>query len=485
MVIRKAILAAALAAGALLGGCREAARGPLVVTAIGEPPELRNPNLEPLDPPSALLVQSVAQGLVRFDAAGQIEPALAQSWIVSDDGLRYTFRIARRSWSNGRPVTAKQVAARLRAALSASSKNKLKPLLGAISNIEAMTENVLEISLKAPRPNFLQILAQPELGIIRNGEGTGPYQAEKQGSGSILLSLPDEDEQDQAAGDSTSEDIILRGDPAALAVARFKRGLADLVPGGTAGNLAIARAAAPRAGALRFDPVAGLFGLEFARDEGPLGDAAVRGALAMAINRQALAAALGVPGLQARETLVPTGLEELGTPAVADWGASPLPARREIAARAIAGLDTSPLKLRVAIPQGPGYRLVFAHLRRDWRAIGVDAEAVPAAADADLRLIDAVAPALLPSWYLRRFSCAQSAVCSPEADLLLEQARNSQAPAERQALLASADRILTDITAYIPLTAPVRWSLVSPRATGFQPNPFGRRFLGSLVAARR
>ena len=485
MMIRKAILAAALASASLFGACKDSARGPLVVTAIGEPPELRNPNLKPLDPPSALLVQSVAQGLVRFDAAGQIEPALAQSWIVSDDGLRYTFRIARTNWSNGRPVTAQQVAARLRAALSPSSKNKLKPLLGAIANIEAMTDNVLEISLKAPRPNFLQILAQPELGIIRNGEGTGPYQAEEQASGSMLLTLPTEEEQEETPADSQSEGIILRGEPAALAVARFKRGLADLVAGGTAGNLPIARAAALRTDALRFDPVAGLFGLEFARNSGVVEDPGIRRALAMAIDRDALSAALGVPGLEARETLVPLGVDELATPAVADWVASPFAARRTIAADAVSELGGSPVPLRVAIPEGPGYRLVFAHLRRDWRAIGINAQAVPAGADADLRLVDAVAPASLPSWYLRRFSCAQSAVCSEEADLLLEQARNAKTAAERQALLANADRILTDTTAYIPLASPVRWSLVSARATGFQPNPFGRRFLGSLVALRR
>ena len=78
----------------LLAGCGEPRRGPIAVSAIGGPPRLVNPNLQPLDPPSAFLIEATAQGLVRFDAAGEIEPALAQSWIVSDDGLRYTFRIA-------------------------------------------------------------------------------------------------------------------------------------------------------------------------------------------------------------------------------------------------------------------------------------------------------------------------------------------------------------------------------------------------------
>jgi peptide/nickel transport system substrate-binding protein len=124
-------------------------------------------------------------------------------------------------------------------------------------------------------------------------------------------------------------------------------------------------------------------------------------------------------------------------------------------------------------------------VRRDWRSIGVAAEAVRAEDEADLRIVDSVAAANLATWYLRRFSCAASAICSAEADVLLESARTARRPVERQALLTNADRTLAGVTPFIPLAAPVRWSLVSPRLTGFQPNAFGRRFLGSLVAARR
>jgi peptide/nickel transport system substrate-binding protein len=474
-----------LAVLAMVSGCREGASGPIVVSAIGEPPQLANPNLEPLDAPSALLIEAVAQGLLRFDAAGQVEPALAQSWIVSDDGLRYTFRLARTNWTNGSRITAEQVAGRLRAVLSRSSKNPLKPLLGAVTEVEAMTGDVLEISLKAPRPNFLQLLAQPEMAILRNNRGTGPFQPTQQADGSMLLSLPAADEED-GAQDEALPGIVLRGEGAALAVARFERGMADLVIGGTAGDLPIARAAEPPAAALRFDPAAGLFGLIVVGSDGILGDPAARRALNMAIDRGAIVAALAVPDLQPRMSLLPLGIEELPSPALRDWAASPLPMRREQAAAAIRAVgEGSPVSLRVAVPDGPGYKLIFAHLRRDWRAIGVTAEAVPATAEADLRLVDSVAAANVATWYLRRFTCDVSAVCSAEADAMLEGARNAPVAAERQRLLGEAERALTELTPFIPLTAPIRWSLVSPRLTGFQPNPFARHFLGSLITARR
>ena len=189
------ILSRALAIAALLcgAGCSEPESGPITVSAIGEPPALVNPNLETLGPPASFLAEAVAQGLVQFDAGGQVQPALAQSWIVSDDGLRYTFRLGRAEWANGERVTAEQVTARLQAAVSGASRNDLKPLLGVIDEIEAMTDDVLEISLKSPRPNFLQLLAQPEMGVLRDGEGTGPFHATPREDG-IFLSQhrPDE-----------------------------------------------------------------------------------------------------------------------------------------------------------------------------------------------------------------------------------------------------------------------------------------------------
>ena len=483
MKIRSHLLAP-LAAALLLSGCGDQGSGPVVVSAIGNPPALTNPNLKPLDAASRFLTEATAQGLVRFDPAGQVEPALAQSWTVSDDGRRYTFRISRAEWPNGEPVTSNQVVERLRAVISRASKNPLKPLLLVIDQVEVMTDQVLEISLKAPRPNFLQLLAQPEMAIIRNLTGSGPFRPAPEGD-AIRLSLPENE-------DDLPEDrpppIILRGERAAMAVARFAAGMTDLVTGGTIGDLPIARAADPPAAALRFDPTAGMLGLAFTQNSGFFASPEARRALSMAIDRPALVAAFGVPDLAPRETIVGAGIDELPQPSVPAWAATPLPARRSTAAASIQALsegEGEEVTVRVAMPDAPGYRLLFAHLSRDWRTIGVTAIQVAPDADADLRLIDAVAPGNVATWYLRRFSCGASPVCNPEADALLDAARLAQTGVERQRLLEQADVLLTDAVPFIPLAAPVRWSLVSPRLGGFRPNPFARHFAGALLARRR
>jgi len=53
--------------------------------------------------------------------------------------------------------------------------------------------------------------------------------------------------------------------------------------------------------------------------------------------------------------------------------------------------------------------------------------------------------------------------------------------ASRRGMLANADRILAGLGPFIPLTAPVRWSLVAPRLTGFRPNALGRHPVGELI----
>jgi peptide/nickel transport system substrate-binding protein len=57
------------------------------------------------------LVALVFEGLVRLDASGDPQPALASSWTSSPDGATWTFRLrADAAWHDGTPVTADDVA---------------------------------------------------------------------------------------------------------------------------------------------------------------------------------------------------------------------------------------------------------------------------------------------------------------------------------------------------------------------------------------
>jgi len=468
--MRRSIFLLALLAGAC-GGAAD--HGPADVSLIGDAPALIDPSQRVLSPASAVLLSTVAQGLVRFDAAGQIEPGLAIRWDVSDDGLYYTFRL-----KDDPEIDAEDAAHILNAAIGPTSRNPLKPVLGAIEEIVAVTPDVIEIRLRAPRPNFLQLLAQPELAIIGKAGGTGPMRIAKRSDATLIFDAIHDDDDgtgDDEADDHAAHEVRLRTERAALAVARFADGGTDAVIGGRFTDLPVARAAALPPRDLRLDPVAGLFGLAIVETDGFLGSAEGRRALSMAIDRALLGRIFGV-AWAGQSSLLPGGLPDLQRPTRPDWADTALVQRRSIAKEAVdrwVREQGAPPLLRVALPEGPGARLLLTLLRREWGAIGVPVIAVPLAADADLRLIDEVAPADIASWYLRRFTCDRSRVCSEEADALLVAAREAPSLAERSARLADADVRFAEITPFIPLAAPLRWSLVSARLPMWKENARG------------
>ena len=96
------------------------------------------------------------------------------------------------------------MAARLRATLSRASRNPLKPVLGAVADVVAMTDEVLERS-RAGRGNFLQLLAQPEMAIIQDGAGTGPYRLSTAHGVVIGLALPPAEDEDVEADAATPD----------------------------------------------------------------------------------------------------------------------------------------------------------------------------------------------------------------------------------------------------------------------------------------
>lgn len=471
---------AAIAAAAATTGCQRKAEGVVQVVVIGAQPRLAEPEAGSLSAGDAVLIDNAAQGLVRFDARGQIEPGLAEAWNVSDDGLSYIFRLANGNWANGRKITADQVAKMLRRTLASSSKDPLKDSFGGVDEVVAMTDRVIDIELKQPRPHLLQLLAQPQMGLVLEGGGTGPFSIDKNSSrdGHIRLA------REVAAPDSdlTSREMLdLSSASAAQGVSAFAAGKIDLLLGGTFDDLPLAqRASLPRR-TLQFDPASGLFGLVPASDRGPVADPEVRQLLSAAIDRESLLATLSVPGLEPRATVLEPRLDNIPDPIAPGWVSTPISDRQAALAatarRLFAGKNAV---LRIALPNGLGSDILFARLARDWGVLGIRAKRVGSDQAADLKLIDEVAPSTSPAWFLRHFRCAVTVVCSPEIDEMLEAARDTAVIAQRSALFAESARQIDAQQLFIPIAAPVRWSLVSARITGFAGNRFAIHTLTGL-----
>jgi len=123
----------------------------------------------------------------------------------------------------------------------------------------------------------------------------------------------------------------------------------------------------------------------------------------------------------------------------------------------------------------------FSRLAADLAPLGIGLEAAPRGSPVDLTLIDEVAPSTSPAWFVRRLHCGVVALCAAEVDAIADAARETQSPQQRAQFLSLAAQLIDREVLVIPLTAPIRWSLVSSDLPGFVENRFGRHTLSDLA----
>jgi ABC-type oligopeptide transport system substrate-binding subunit len=427
----------------------------------------------PLSEGSAYLRLATAQGLVAFDAQGRIVPALAARWIVTDDELSYIFRLNKIRWNDGREVSAEEVAQVLNTRIRDLRNGRFSAEMGLIDRAVPMTGKVVEIRLKAPVPNLLELIAQPEFGLVQRGIGSGPMQARKQGN-VVMLRMRELDEKNNPV--LADARIALRVSKPSIALARFNAGETDFITGGRFQHLPLLEAAKTKNGTVQFDSVPGLFGLLIV-EAGPfLSETSNREAIAMAIDRPKLLSSFDILAWQETLTLVPENMKNRAPVTRALWtqlrGTDAKTKARVSIARWI-GSHGPVRPLKIALPRGAGARIFFAQIQSDLAFIGLRAERVTPDQQADIRLVDRVADMSSPAWYLGQLSCIASLVCDPQADALIAAARQSSDPADRMRLLGEAETRLQAKLNFIPIANPLRWSLTRDQLLGFAPNPRG------------
>lgn len=481
-------LISALLLGGLAACSPSGSDGPVQVAIIGDPAEVTASGVR-LSPAGQHLRAATAEGLVALDEAGLVVPALAERWIVTDDGQSYIFRLRNSEWSDGETVSAMQVRNSLRSLVRQLQGTSLGLDLEQIDEIRAMTGRVIEIRLKGPMPDFLRLLAQPEMGIMRGNLGEGPMRiVSERAEGVVMLeALPPERRGLPAREDWRDfvRPLMVRSLPAQQAVEAFSSGEVDLVLNGGIASIPLADTGPLTRGTIRLDGVNGLFGLVFRNENGLLSDPQRREALSMAIDRAGLMQPLNIGGWQSSTWIVPLGgLGDAG-PQQQRWEDLSLQDRRDIARQRVTAWERAQGRdavVRIAMPKGPGADTLFAQISGDLGLIGVTARQVGLGDAADLELYDRLARYGYPLWYLNQFNCRlKLGLCSPEADELVERANRQQGATEKLQLLAQAHRELVSAEVFIPLGAPVRWSLVRGNVFGFENNEWGLHPLFPLV----
>lgn len=127
---------------------------------------------------------NVFEGLVKPDSDGNIVPAVAESVVVSEDKLSYTFKLRNNiKFHDGNPVTVDDVKYSIEKFAGLKGGEPVSSAFLNISDVNVISDNEVEILLNTPDPAFLSYLASVEAAIIPESNknpdtiaiGTGPY----------------------------------------------------------------------------------------------------------------------------------------------------------------------------------------------------------------------------------------------------------------------------------------------------------------------
>jgi oligopeptide transport system substrate-binding protein len=447
-----------------------------------------------LSEPAQHVRAATALGLVARDAAGEIVPALADQWIVTDDGLSFIFRLRSGTWPDGEPLTARSVRAALLEAFEGLEGTPMELDLAPIDEVRAMAGRVIEVRLAGPFPTLLQLLAQPELAL-RPGEAGGDMTIRRREEDALLVMRPPE-ERGLPEDENWQQDVQpvrIEALDARAAIAAFDSGEADVVLGGRIATLPLVETGPLSLGTVRLDPAIGLFGLYARNGAGPLGSAEVREAISMAIDRAALIAPFNIGGWTATTRVIDPALAADPLYMGERWTQSSIEDLRSDAARRVAAwraeqasVPPGAVVLTLEIDDAPGLDLLLNGLSTQLASIGIRLIRVPAGERGDLVLVDQIARYAEPRWFLSQFACAlRRGLCDEDVDFLVELAVTERDPTARATLLAEAEAELAAANVYIPFGPPVRWSLIRGNVEGFVPNPWAFHPLPPLAQAAR
>jgi peptide/nickel transport system substrate-binding protein len=146
---------------------------------------------------------NVFEGLTRIGPDGSVQPGLAESWEISDDGTVYTFKLHTGvKFHDGADFSAEDVKFSIDRAMAEDSVNPQKGLYSAIESVEVVDPATVVVNLNHPQGAFLWNMGWGEAAIVSpasadgNKErpiGTGPFKFDNwaKGSSITLVKNPD------------------------------------------------------------------------------------------------------------------------------------------------------------------------------------------------------------------------------------------------------------------------------------------------------
>ncbi|MGB5246337.1 MAG: peptide ABC transporter substrate-binding protein [Woeseia sp.] len=509
-------LAAVLAALMIAGGCSQPQDTSILNRGVGPEPESLDPHHSRTTQAHTVL-RDLFEGLTSYSADGQLIPATAERWDISEDGLTYTFWLRPDArWSNNDPVTADDFVYSFRRLINPATAAFYAEHLIAIENASAIvsgeqkpetlgvfakTPGELVVQLEYPVPYFLSLLALPSASpvhapsITAHGDNfaragklvsNGAYKLDAWELGAFI-ELSRNTHYWDAANTEIGKVRFHVTVEAAAELNRYRAGELEITS--TVPSDAYAQVLRDRPAELRVAPFLGTYFYGFNLRQPKLGaDADLRQALSMAIDRDVLTEKVTARGEQPAYSWVPPGVFNY-EPARFSYADLPREERHEIARRLYrdAGYgDDRPLELEIRYNTAETHERIALAIQAMWRdVLGFEAKLV----NEEFRVLVAnireggETEVFRLSWngdyndansFLSMFESDNPSnltnYSNPSFDALMKSAAQQTEPLRRRVFMEEAEHVLLDDHPVIPLYYHVSKHLVSPRVDGWQDN---------------
>ena len=136
------------------------------------------------------LLENVYETLVSRSETNKLQPSIAKSWQISDDGLTYTFTLnSNMTFANGHKLDSSDVVWSLQNAVNNHYVGADQ--LGDLKEITNPNANTVVITLAKPNPRLLRALAG-RAGVVYDAESKTNYAKSAVGSGPFTVSTADQ-----------------------------------------------------------------------------------------------------------------------------------------------------------------------------------------------------------------------------------------------------------------------------------------------------
>jgi ABC-type oligopeptide transport system substrate-binding subunit len=510
-------LAAMLAASACLAACGAGGGGDSAQElrrGNGSEPDSIDPQLARMEAAMTIL-RDCYEGLVSMAPDGTPVAGAAESWAVSEDGRRYTFRLRPEArWSNGDRLVAEDFVAAWRRLVDPATASQYALMLEPVANaaaivagampadalgVSAPDEARLIVNLAEASPYFLAMLSHPSTFPVHRATlaakprefarpgiavTNGAFTPSEWSIGSHILAARNKRYWNDAATKLDAVRYVHVADPTAE-LTRFRGGDLDVTYAVPPGE--VARLTKDLPGQLHVAPHVGVYYYGLALDLPPFKDAPkLRQALAMAVDREVLAQQVLGDGERPAYGWVPPGVAAYEPQSFA-W-AGPDDAKRIAEAKRLyaeAGYSPAkPLRVELRTSKSPLHDRIALAVTAMWKQhLGAEVSL----RSEDFRVLKAAidareAPLFRGSWigdYNDAYSFLQvlkggfginlPRYASEPYDVALAMA-GAATGEDRATYLAAAERQLLADVPLIPLYFYVSKHLVAPRVHGWYDN---------------